>query len=244
MYNQVTMSKSVKVQTRTPGSGLNYVCRFCHKSFVHESRYLIHECKQMKRDKELKSPVGQAALQYYHVWMRTMKKKLPESNSFLNSNYFRTFINFVNFTKQVDLPLPEKFIWLMVQKDFLPTLWTSDDAYTIYLEYLDKKVPPIEQALLSVKTLMTLADKEGVDPSEVFSKLTAPDVIHMLRTRKLSPWLLLFSVKFKQFFVDKTTPEQKIIINNMIRADYWGEKKQEHAESITEIKKLIKELGI
>lgn len=231
-------------QRRLSTSEARFVCRACHKVFVLENRYLQHECKQMKREAELQTPVGQAAWNYYQLWMRGMKRMPPSAATFLTSKYFRTFINFTTFVKSVDLPKPDKFIWLMQQKGFSPTMWCTDDAYSMYLEFLDRKTTPLEQAKLSVETLLNQADKREIDVSDVFSHLKPHDIIQYLRSRRLSPWLLLFSKKFKKMFAEDTSTEQRIILENLIRPEYWGNKMADNTEAVAAIKMLVEELDV
>lgn len=221
-----------------------FVCRYCGKQFVREHHYLAHECKEMKRDRELQTPQGQTALTYYQLWMRTMKRNPPPASAFVTSRFYRTFMNFVQFCKNVDLPKPEKFIWLMVQKDYPPTMWATDDAYAIYIEFLDRKTSPMDQAMLSIDTLIAYADKHDVPLDDVFTVLKAPDIIHYLRTRRLSAWLLLFSKKFKHVFANETTVDQRLIIENLIRPEYWSDKLADNEETVNTIKMLVSEMGI
>lgn len=221
-----------------------FVCKYCHHTFVREDRYLQHECKQMKREAEFKSPTGQAAWHYYQTWMRNLKRLPPPGPSFMTSKYFRTFINFTKFVKDVDLPRPDKFIWYMVEKKFTPTMWMSDEVYAMYLEFLDRKTPAMEQVKLSIDTLLSAADKRGVDVSDVFTVIEPYEIMHWLRVRKLSPWLLLLSKKFRSFFVNDTTDEQKIILESLVRPSYWADKFENNPEDIANIKKCISALDI
>lgn len=219
-------------------------CKHCHNIFVLEDRYLAHKCKQMKRLEELQTPLGQTAWQFYQTWLRKQKRMPPQPASFLTSKYYRTFINFAKFAKNTQLPTPEKFIWLMVEKDFPPTIWCNDEVYTTYLEFLDFKTTPIEQVKLSIETLLGYADKNEIDISQVFEKLLPTEIMHMLRTRRLSPWLLLFSKSFKKMFKEKLTPEQKIILETLIRPDFWHKKFLEHPETVEKIKQYVQELNL
>ena len=221
-----------------------FVCKYCHRVFVHEDRYLQHECKQMKREAEFKSPTGQAAFHYYQNWMRYLKRMPPPAASFLTSKYFRTFINFTKFVRDVDLPRPDRFVQYMVEKGFTPTMWMSDDVYTLYLEFLDRRTSPMDQAKLSIDTLLNMADRHDVDVSDVFTKLEPHELMHLLRVRKLSPWLLLLSKKFKSYFVTETNDEQKIIIESLVRPSYWADKFGNHPDDIANIKKCISALDI
>lgn len=222
---------------------VTFVCRACHRNFVREQAYIDHECKQLKRERELKSPEGQAAWQYYHTWMRLKKRASPPADAFVASKYFRTFINFVAFVKRVQLPLPDKFIWLMVKRDFPPTMWMSDAVYSIYLEFLDTKMPPVEQAKNSITTLLDYADTHDIDPEEVFSVINPNELIHLIRVRKLSPWLLLFSRKFAQLF-SELNEEQQSIVETLIKPELWAQKKSQFQNDVDMIKAYIGELGI
>ncbi|TFH09871.1 MAG: hypothetical protein E4H14_03640 [Candidatus Thorarchaeota archaeon] len=221
-----------------------FTCQWCHHVFVREDRYLAHECKQMKRMAELKTPTGQAAWQFYQTWMKKQGRMPPPASSFLSSKYYRTFINFTKFAKNTNLPTPEKFIWLMLQKDYPPVLWCNDEVYTMYLEFLDYKTTPIEQVKLSIETLLIYADKHEVDIKESFEKLLPTEVIHMVRTRQLSPWLLLFCPSFKKMFKERVSPEQKIILEMLIRADHWSKQFETHADTIEKIKHYVQELRL
>jgi hypothetical protein len=233
-----------RLNMRVTSSEMKFKCKYCGKQFVREHHYMAHKCKEMKRDEELRTPNGQTALTYYQLWMRTMKRNAPSAAAFVTSRYYQTFMNFVVFSKSVDLPKPDKFIWLMVQKNYPPTIWTTDDAYVMYLEFLDRKTSPMEQASLSIETLIKTADRCEVELSEVFSVLNIQDLIHMLRTRRLSAWLLLFSKKFQHMYKTDATLEQRLIIDNLVRPEYWEEKITDHMDDVKTIKMLISEMGI
>lgn len=222
---------------------ITFVCRACHRNFVREQAYIDHECKQLKRERELKSPEGQAAWQFYHTWMRLKKRAAPPADAFVASKYFRTFVNFVTFVKKVQLPLPDKFIWLMVKRDFPPTMWMSDAVYSIYLEFLDTKMPPVDQAKNSVKTLLEYSDMHHIDPEDIFATINPNELIQLIRLRKLSPWLLLFSRKFGQLFAS-LNEEQQSIIETLIKPEIWAEKKSQYPSDIEQIKAYITEMGI
>jgi hypothetical protein len=176
--------------------------------------------------------------------MRAMKRLPPPAGSFLTSKYFRTFINFTQFAKRVDLPRPDKFIWLMVQKGFTPTMWMNDDVYSIYIEFLDIGAEPIEQAKLSIQTLLAYSDKHEIDVSQVFVQMPMHDIIRMIHTRKLSPWLLLFSKTFRHALMNRANDEQKIILENLIRPDYWMTQFEKRPQEVATVKRLVAEMGI
>lgn len=221
-----------------------FVCKHCGKGYIREKAYLEHMCKQMKRQEEIQTPAGQAAWTYYQCWFRTMKKMPPQIASFMESKYYRTFINFSQFVNKVQLPMPEKFIWLMVTKEYPPSMWMLDDVYVLYLEFLDYKTTPMEQVNTSINTLFKLADSSNIDVADVFSNMHPSDLIQMLRTRQLSPWLLLMSRKFKEYYVNKTNTEQQQILETLIPPEAWATRFEKHAATLPQIKRCVSELGI
>lgn len=198
----------------------------------------------MKRDAELRSPIGQTALYYYQLWMRNMKRMPPPAGSFASSRYFRTFVNFVKWTHKVHLPKVDKFIWLMVQKDFSPIMWMNHEVYAIFLEYLDREASGIDSATLSIQTLMAYCDRNEIPLDEVFKHIPIEEIISLLQLRKLSPWLLLHSRTFKQAFVHRAGPEQRVVLESLIRPEYWPDKMAQYPGDVAKIKTWVAEMGI
>lgn len=221
-----------------------YVCQFCEKSFAREDRYIAHQCKQRKRDEEIKTPIGQSAWQYYQDWMHSHKRAAPSIETFLSSRYYISFIKFAKFVQSVKLPDVKTFIWLMKEKDLSPTIWTSNQVYVNYIEYLDRKATPLQQVNITVNTLLELAEKYNTNTGNLFNVIHPNEVINLVRERRLSPWVLLCSGQFKQFYEKRTNPEQRIILTSLIRAGYWPEKFKKYPEEIEKIKKIVKELEI
>lgn len=222
---------------------ITYTCKHCHKSYVREQAYMDHECKRMKRERELKTPIGQSAWHYYQTWMREQKRMPPSADAFMESKLFRTFMNFSEFCRKVNLPLPSKFIWLMNIKKYPPTMWMHDEVYSQYLTFIDTKMPPVEQAKFSINTILDFADSHDIDPCDIFNVINPNELIHFVRMRKLSPWLLLCSKKFALLF-SKLNSEQQAILETLIQPDIWAEKKEAHKKDIDLIKAYVVELGI
>ncbi len=79
-----------------------YECQFCGTKFQSESRYLKHRCKQMIRDEEFRTPVGQAAWLYYQQWMKAYRRQAPKASSFLHSKYYNSFVRFANLANRTN----------------------------------------------------------------------------------------------------------------------------------------------
>ena len=218
-----------------------YQCHYCNKKFKYEKCFLQHKCKMMEREEALRTPIGQAAWNYYQDWMRLQHKRVPDDRAFLKSKFYESFNRFAKFVKQADLPTPQTFMKLMIQKDYPPYMWHMNEVYVEYMEHLYYNIPPKEHAEITTETLLKIADAADCDVSEVFDILNASEVIEFLKQRKLSPWILLHSSKFFQFLVKtkKENAEQYIILESVIRPNYWAGRFQKRPDIVKFMKKIV-----
>jgi len=135
-----------------------FSCNYCTATFVTEDRYVKHYCKQMQRIDELQTPTGQAAWAFYQRWMKAYRRMVPHIDSFSKSKYYQSFVRFAESVKRLNIPDPEAFINLMKEKDISPTIWTNDQVYALYLEFLDRRATPISQAKITINTIFNIAD--------------------------------------------------------------------------------------
>lgn len=225
-------------------SDYNYQCSFCGTHFVTEDRFIKHNCKHMIRDEEFRTVEGQAAWGYYKAWMKSMRRVVPKDKSYLKSKFFNSFMRFAAHVKKMKIPDTDAFIWLMKEKDISPTIWTNDLVYTAYLEFMDRKVAPKRHAEITINTLFDEAEERQIAVGDVFDNMLANELIQLMRRRQVSPWFLLNSKKFKQFFIDSTTREEQIIMESIIRPQYWKTKFDANPEAIKNIQIYIKELNL
>ena len=169
---------------------------------------------------------------------------VPSAQSFLKSKYYQSFFRFAQRVKKLNIPDVNAFIMLMKEKDISPTIWTNDQVYAIYLEYLDRRASPISQAKITIDTLFKISEAAECDVSEIFDILEPNEVITLLRERRFSPWILLFSHKFKHLLIHKASDEQRIIMESIIRPQYWAGKFKKNPNDVELMKKYVDELDI
>jgi hypothetical protein len=220
-----------------------YTCKYCHTDFTHEDRYMKHKCKQMLREEELRTAIGQAAWLYYEKWMRYQRKAIPPASAFLKSRYFRSFIKFAELVKSTHMTETEPFIRLMIEKTMQPSIWCNDQVYSMYLEHLEFNTPPLTQITTTVRTMSRLADLAECSLEEVFDNLPMSEIIHLIRQYKLSPWILLNSIKFKAI-VQQSSEEEREILGSLIRPAFWRYKFEKSPDILKIVQKCVKELNI
>lgn len=221
-----------------------YRCKFCGAGFKTEDRFMKHHCKAMERDEQIRTPTGIAALEYYRLWMTAQKRMMPSAEQFLNSKLYTTFFEFAKFAQKTGIPNTEQYIKYMIRKDVSPTIWRNDMIYGEYLQYLDRGADPDTQIQGTVEALLDLADHFDCDVAEVFEHLNSAQVIHMLKQRQLSPWILLRSKKFRDFCVEKASSEQRIVIQSIIKPKIWVQRFKDHPKVLEKIKEIVSALDL
>lgn len=220
-----------------------FSCEYCGVGFALEPRFLKHKCKMMVRTEELHTVEGTAALNFYNEWFRAQRKQTPRPDAFIHSNTYNAFTRFSKFVKKVRLPEPNKFIRFAVRKDFPPVMWTSDDVYGLYLEYIDQKGDPLTQAQITFDTIEELEEEYGCTASELFTNVPPNVVIHLLRTRRLTPWILLQSQKFGEF-IKHANSDERVVMTAIIRPNFWQKKFRAHKNVAECMKSFVSELGL
>lgn len=225
-------------------TGYKYECKFCGMRFKQEARFMSHRCTAMKRDEQIKTPMGQAAWGYYQKWMKSQRRSIPSIETFLTSKYYTTFIKFAEFVQKVGLPDVDTFIWYMAEKKMQPVIWVNDEIYQNYIQFIDTKSDPFKEAQRTVDYMFKIADEFECDVGEIFEHLEAGDVIQMLTRRQISPWILVVSRKFKKFLQEKTRKDERLVMETIIRPDMWVKRKTKHPEVLTQMKQIVRELDL
>ena len=171
-------------------------------------------------------------------------KEVNSWEIFSKSRYFNAFIEFSKFIHKAKLADVDFFIALMKNNDIYPTLWTKDETYQLYIDELDKKSSPMYHLKITLKTINSLVETYNIDVSEIFTLVNVNEILHLIRERKLSPWVLLLCRSFKIFVIERLNSEQKNILSRIINKKIWEKRLDKHPTELKIIKKCIKELNI
>jgi hypothetical protein len=222
----------------------NFRCSHCGHNFVYEDRLLKHRCKQMLRKEEFQTPLGQAAWQHFQTWMRSNHKLIPAAKAFLHSKFYGAFMRFAKFCKDTRIPDPELYIRFMIKLDIPPSMFTNNQIYAAFIEEMDKNVPAVKNAKITIETLFNTAEDMGCTVDEVFDKIDPNDLIQLLIQRKVSPWLLLRSPKFNKLYHSRMSKDQRMVLETIIIPKIWAQKLKNHPEDVEKIEQFVKALGL
>jgi hypothetical protein len=221
----------------------NWHCHYCDHRFTNEGTFMKHHCEPKRRAQELSSPLGQAAYGYYRDWMKLRRFSQPGAAAFMESKYYRSFINFSQLVISANISRPDKYMEIMVAGEILPVLWCRDSAYALYLDWADKLSDPLDQVQDSINYLLDICERESVELKNIFTHLGVQRVLSLIRQRRLSPWFLFCSSAFGTLLrtLDKS---ELIAFNGVVNAAYWGNRFQTEKATVESVKMIIRELGL
>lgn len=220
-----------------------FECKHCGTRYVREAAFLAHECEEMKRQAIMQTMVGQRAFGIYSKWLTQKHGRPPAVASFMTSKFFNQFVTVAKFIKAVKITEVDVFLRMAIEDDLPPSMWVQDVVYSKFLQYMQQRVPAKEQMRITVNTLCELADIFECDTGDVFDHLSAGELAQILRERKLSPWILMFSGKFKSFLVN--CPEDaQTMLSDLVKPMYWKMKFEKAPSDVSYAKAIVKELGI
>lgn len=220
-----------------------FTCRFCGKVFKRESNFEKHRCKAMERAEQVRSPQGQAAFSLFNKWMRARKRSAVNIKTFGESKSFNNFYKFAKWKNAVKIPDIDKFINIMVIWDYSPSMWTRDDVYNRFIEFLDITSTVDDHIRYTYETLKRVSQAAECPLNEVFTVLESHMVIDYIRARKLSPWVLIKIPGFRQM-VGGLNEFQKQKMEQFVRPRYWAKKIQENPEDTQLIVEFIQTVGL
>lgn len=221
-----------------------YECEHCGKGYKREAAFLKHACKEIKRLAAAKTPIGQAAWCNYQTWMKMRNRPVANIESFMQSKSYTSCIKFAEAVVERHIPAPDIYIQLMVERDFPPTMWTLPEVHAIYLEHMDKAVPPLYQIDISVNTVYQLTDQYECTTSEIFNYLQPSELISLLIQRRFSPWFLLHSTKFTNFLSTAVNPQDYQELVGLIPSDYWSQQLKKDPILTKSIREIIAALEL
>jgi hypothetical protein len=198
----------------------------------------------MLRKEEFATPMGQAAWQYFQFWMKAGHKFVQPAKAFLHSKYYGAFMRFAKFVKDARIPDPELYLRFMIKLDMQPVMFTNNQVYAAFIEEMDKNVPALTNAKITIDTLFNVADDIGCPVDQVFDMIEPNDLIKLLIQRKVSPWLLLRSPKFNRLYKDRMSIDQRMVLETIIIPKIWARKLKENPQDVQQIEAFVKALDL
>ena len=236
-------SRRSDVEIQTAPVKAQWVCGFCSRTFVRESAFMNHRCREKDRNDELRSTIGLAAYAHYVEWMRLKKHTPPPVETFATSTLYGSFVKFAEYVARVHVPFPKHFIKLMVEQGVRPPLWARDQTYAMYLQWYDNAHSPESQVLESLEFVKELASDMNVHLDVVYEAIGIEDLLKFIRQRKISGWYLFASPGFKKY-LGTLSSDQKEALQNAMNAGAMVARIQQKPDLLKFFTKVLTEEGL
>lgn len=221
-----------------------FECEYCGKRFAKQQTADRHSCDKMKKYKLCKTKRGATAFSDYNAWMAALGRRATTLDTFVDSKYFNTLVEFQKFAGEKGIPDKKLYIRYMASKQLLPNLWRDERVYQAFIAYFDEDVPPIRKVKISLSTIFTLSGIIGCKEKDVFKHLLPSEIARLICERRLSPWLLLLSKRFMHYLHMLTDQNHYIMINSLIDANQWRSTFRNNKETVEIVKGILSQLDL
>lgn len=232
------MTKKIK----KPDPSKPHVCKFCNRGFAREKTLISHMCEPRRRhtiEDEKYVKMGFLAFQEFH--RQTSLKKVDYSH-FVESQFFTAFTKFGRHMLNINAIEKPEFITFVLKAGVPIDHWCRDDTYETYVRYQTSR----ESASRAFERNILLMEQWGLEHYEdwfdFFRKVTPSYAVQLIRSGRLSPWLL-YNCDTANHLMGKFTEEQIILIKEYINPTLWDEKFKKHREDVKFIKDISKKSG-
>jgi len=219
-------------------------CEFCKRSFVQERNFMRHICEPKRRwlDKDKQS--NRIAFQCFVDFFRkqSASKKAKTYEDFIKSPYYGAFMKFGNYCIDVNCINISRFCDWLLKDNHKIDYWCSDSNYNKFLiEYL-KAEDAYDAIKRGIQYCMEIAPEYNLQYHDLLRFGNAYKICHAVTTGKISPWMLYQSSSGVEF-LSKLDPTQEKIVLDYINPEHWAIKFLREADTVVDIKKLLKDAG-
>jgi hypothetical protein len=223
----------------------NFECKFCGTKFHKEGTPMKHMCVKKRRYMEIETPASRFGFRtFQRFYDLTMAAKKPKTTQeFIDSPYYIDFVKFGNHLADLKPVYPEKFIEFVIMNSVKLKDWTKDFVYDTYIDDLVKKEPPEAATSRSITEIIDWAGTNNTEFTEFFNYISANEAAHMIRTGKLSPWVLYLCSSGSPL-MDKFTDDHSKIIGTIIDPGFWMKKFKNNPADVEYIRSILEQSGL
>jgi hypothetical protein len=170
-------------------------------------------------------------------------KKLKTTDEFINSQYYMEFVKFGNHLALLRPIYIERYIDFVIMNGVKLKDWTKDDVYHLYIEHLVQTEPSTSAADRSITEIIEWCDINNTEFKNFFSAISPNEASHLIRTGKISPWVLYLSASGEDL-MSRFNEDHAKMIGGVIDPGKWMRKFKKEDTEVQYIKTLLEEAGL
>jgi len=221
------------------------ICKHCNKSFAKISTLSTHMCVKKQRYLDINQAgprFGLRAFQRFYE-LTTQSKKIKTIEEFIDSPYYIDFARFGNHLAILKPIYIEKYIEYVILAGVKLKDWSKDFVYDLYIEDLVKKEPAINATERSITEIMIWCENNNTEFSKFFSEVNVNESAHLIRTGRISPWVLYLAESGEALMLRFNDDHSKMI-RLVIDAGFWMKKFKKDKEDVEYIRTLLEQAGL
>lgn len=223
----------------------NYECKFCKTKFHKETTLISHMCVKKQRHTDINSAGSRfgfmAFKRFYEISANSKKPKTHQD--FIDSPYYIDFAKFGNHLALLRPVYIDQFIDFVIKNSVKLKDWTKDFVYDMYIDDLIKREPALSATDRSITEIMNWCEKNTVAFDQFFITISANEAAYMIRTGKISPWVLYLCATGGTL-MDKFNEDHSKIIGVIIDPGFWMKKFKKQDDDVEYIKSLLGQAGL
>lgn len=224
---------------------MNYECEYCFKRLASEKSLSTHwsKCGARKRLLLRDSPAARRAFDICLQWRRMCRWSEPSFEQFLDCRDFTAYLNFVEFIDTAGIAHPEIYLHQMYRANKMPPRgWRSNECYRRYRVAVDF-VDPWAAVERSIELLQDKSQELGIELAQVAESLGPQGIIHLVRTKQLSPWVAFNSTSIMNAIREFDALHIKAL-EQALDIKVWQTRFDAKVDLRKEIQHVTRELGL
>ncbi len=223
----------------------NHKCKFCGKAFHKETTLATHMCVKKQRNMDLGSSGSRFGFRAFQRFFEitTHSKRIKTTQDFIESPYYIEFVKFGNYVAMLKPVHMEQFIEFVIRNGVKLKDWTAEFVYNAYIEDLIKKEPAASAADRTIVNIIEWSEENKSDFTRFFSTVTANEGAYLIKTGKISPWVLYLCAGGEDL-MGKFNEEHGKMIGAIIDPGFWMQKFKRDSNEVDFIKSLLEQAGL
>lgn len=223
----------------------DYKCKFCNTKFHKESTLFTHMCVKKRRHMEINSAASRLGFRAFQRFYEiTMHVKEPKSiDDFINSPYYIDFAKFGNHLATLKPLYTEQYVDYVIKNGVKLKDWTKDYVYDVYITDLIKKEPAVSATERTITEIMGWCENNRVEFKKFFSTISANESSYLIRTGRISPWVLYLSTTGGDL-MSRFSEDHSKIIGDIIDPKFWSKKFKKDEDDVRYIKEILEQAGL
>jgi hypothetical protein len=188
------------------------------------------------------SRIGFLTFQKFYA-LSTNSKKPKTIDDFINSQYYIDFAKFGNHLASLKPIYIDQYIEFVIKNGVKLKDWTKDDVYYLYVEDLIKKEPAVNATERTITEIMAWSDKNFSEFTKFFSIISANESAHLIRTGRISPWVLYLAESGDKL-MSRFNEDHAKMIGGIIDPGFWMKKFKKSGDDVDYIRNLLEQAGL